>query len=52
MDAAEYLVKQHTFEKKSEDHFRYMLYHPRDEETWKLADYGKKGVRLRRSVCG
>ncbi|KAH7096025.1 hypothetical protein FB567DRAFT_47775 [Paraphoma chrysanthemicola] len=39
----EYLVKQHTFEKKSEDHFRYMIYHPRTEEEWKAAKYGATG---------
>jgi isopenicillin N synthase-like dioxygenase len=39
----EYLVKQHTYDKKSEDHFRYMLYHPRSEEEWKAANYGKNG---------
>ena len=39
----DYLVKQHTYEEKSEDHFRYMLYYPRTEEEWAEADYGKKG---------
>ncbi|KAI1612853.1 gibberellin 2-oxidase [Exophiala viscosa] len=39
----EYLVKQHTYEKKSEDHFRYMLYHPRTEEEWKASGYGSTG---------
>jgi isopenicillin N synthase-like dioxygenase len=39
----DYLVKQHTFERKSEDHFRYMLYYPRTEEEWAGADHGKKG---------
>lgn len=39
----DYLVKQHSYDKKSEDHFRYMLYHPRSEEDWAAADYGKKG---------
>lgn len=39
----EYLVKQHSWDKKSEDHFRYMLYYPRTEEEWAAADYGKKG---------
>ncbi|KAK3695811.1 gibberellin 2-oxidase, partial [Podospora appendiculata] len=38
----DYLVKQHTFDKKSEDHFRYMIYHPRTEEEWAAGDYGKK----------
>ena len=36
----EYLVKQHTFEKKSEDHFRYMIYHARTEEEWAASNYG------------
>ncbi|KAH7080576.1 hypothetical protein BKA63DRAFT_563255 [Paraphoma chrysanthemicola] len=39
----DYLVKQHTFDKKSEDHFRYMIYHPRTEEEWKAAKYGATG---------
>ncbi|CAJ2503657.1 Uu.00g110510.m01.CDS01 [Anthostomella pinea] len=39
----DYLVKQHTYEEKSEDHFRYMLYYSRNEQEWKDADYGKKG---------
>lgn len=39
----DYLVKQHTFDRKSEDHFRYMLYHPRTEQEWADANYGKKG---------
>jgi len=39
----EYLMKQHSYDKKSEDHFRYMLYHPRTEDVWKTVDYGKKG---------
>ncbi|KFZ19788.1 hypothetical protein V502_03470 [Pseudogymnoascus sp. VKM F-4520 (FW-2644)] len=28
----EYLVRQHTYEKKSEDHIRYMIYHKRTPE--------------------
>ena len=36
----EYLVKQHTYEKKSEDHYRYMLYHPRTEEEWAASGNG------------
>ncbi len=39
----DYLVKQHEFEDKSEDHLRYMLYYPRTEEEWAAANYGKKG---------
>jgi len=36
----EYLVKQHTYDKKSEDHFRYMIYHKRTEEEHAAADFG------------
>jgi isopenicillin N synthase-like dioxygenase len=36
----EYLVKQHTYEKKSEDHSRYMIYHPRTDEEWDQAKGG------------
>ncbi|KAF2638649.1 Clavaminate synthase-like protein [Massarina eburnea CBS 473.64] len=39
----EYLVKQHTYDKKSEDHFRYMIYYPRTEEEWEAAKYGATG---------
>lgn len=39
----EYLVRQHTYEKKSEDHFRYMLYYPRTEEEWADSKYGVAG---------
>ncbi|KAH8664731.1 putative oxidoreductase [Xylariales sp. PMI_506] len=39
----EYLVKQHSYEQKSEDHFRYMIYHPRTEEEWAAAKYGATG---------
>jgi isopenicillin N synthase-like dioxygenase len=38
----DYLVRQHDYETKSEDHFRYMIYYPRTEEQWAAADYGKK----------
>jgi isopenicillin N synthase-like dioxygenase len=38
----DYLVKQHTYEKKSEDHFRYMIYHARTEEEWKAAKSSAK----------
>jgi isopenicillin N synthase-like dioxygenase len=37
----EYLVKQHTYEKKSEDHFRYMIYHKRTPEEHALSGYGQ-----------
>ena len=36
----EYLVKQHKYEKKSEDHYRYMLYHPRSDEEWAASGGG------------
>lgn len=39
----EYLVRMHTYEEKSEDHFRYMLYHPRTDEEWAAAKYGATG---------
>ncbi|KAL1601518.1 hypothetical protein SLS60_006433 [Paraconiothyrium brasiliense] len=39
----EYLVKQHTYEKKSEDHFRYMIYYPRTDEEWAAAKNGATG---------
>jgi isopenicillin N synthase-like dioxygenase len=39
----DYLVRQHTYEKKSEDHFRYMIYHPRTEEEWADSKYGATG---------
>ncbi|QIW96768.1 hypothetical protein AMS68_002286 [Peltaster fructicola] len=39
----EYLVKQHTYDQKSEDHFRYMLYHPRTEQEWADSKYGATG---------
>jgi isopenicillin N synthase-like dioxygenase len=39
----DYLVKQHTYDKKSEDHFRYMLYYPRTEAQWADSNYGKQG---------
>ncbi|KAL6708386.1 hypothetical protein ACN47E_002649 [Coniothyrium glycines] len=39
----EYLVKQHTYAKKSEDHYRYMLYHPRSDAEWETAKFGATG---------
>ncbi|KAI0128989.1 gibberellin 2-oxidase [Xylariales sp. AK1849] len=39
----DFLVKQHTYDKKSEDHFRYMLYYPRTEEEWADSKYGVTG---------
>ncbi len=37
----EYLVKQHTYDKKSEDHFRYMIYHKRTPEEHAASGYGQ-----------
>ncbi|KAI9640046.1 hypothetical protein NHQ30_011609 [Ciborinia camelliae] len=37
----EYLVKQHTYDKKSEDHFRYMIYHTRTPEEHEASGYGQ-----------
>ncbi|KAK9414090.1 putative Oxidoreductase [Seiridium unicorne] len=39
----DYLVRQHTYEQKSEDHFRYMLYHPRSDEEWTDSKNGTTG---------
>ncbi|OAG10873.1 Clavaminate synthase-like protein [Paraphaeosphaeria sporulosa] len=39
----DYLVKQHTYQKKSEDHFRYMIYYPRTDEEWAAAKNGATG---------
>lgn len=37
----DYLVKQHTYDKKSEDHFRYMIYHKRTPEQHAASGYGQ-----------
>jgi isopenicillin N synthase-like dioxygenase len=37
----EYLVKQHTYEKRSEDHFRYMKYNKRTAEEHAASGYGQ-----------
>ncbi|KAE9371909.1 putative UPF0676 protein [Stipitochalara longipes BDJ] len=37
----EYLVKQHTYEKKSEDHFRYMIYRKRTPEEHAASGFGQ-----------
>jgi len=37
----EYLVRQHTYEKKSEDHFRYMLYRKRTAEEHEANGFGR-----------
>jgi isopenicillin N synthase-like dioxygenase len=37
----EYLVKQHTYEKKSEDHFRYMIYRKRTPEEHAASEFGQ-----------
>lgn len=39
----EYLVKQHTYDKKSEDHFRYMIYHKRTPEEHEASGFGHSG---------
>ncbi|KIX06838.1 uncharacterized protein Z518_04814 [Rhinocladiella mackenziei CBS 650.93] len=39
----DYLARRHTYEKKSEDHFRYMLYYPRSDTEWEASNYGKGG---------
>lgn len=39
----EYLVKQHTYEKRSEDQFRYILCYPRTDEKWADSKYGATG---------
>ncbi|KAK9779526.1 hypothetical protein AB5N19_12787 [Seiridium cardinale] len=39
----DYLVRQHTYEEKSEDHFRYMIYHPRSDEEWTDSKNGTTG---------
>ncbi|KAM3074930.1 hypothetical protein ACMFMG_008336 [Clarireedia jacksonii] len=37
----EHLVRQHTYEPKSEDHFRYMIYHKRTPEEHEKSGYGQ-----------
>lgn len=37
----EYLVPQHSYEKKSEDHFRYMIYHKRNKEEHEKSGFGR-----------
>lgn len=39
----DYLVRQHSFDRKSEDHFRYMIYHPRTDAEWAEAGNGATG---------
>jgi isopenicillin N synthase-like dioxygenase len=39
----DYLVRQHTYEKRSEDHFRYMLYQKRTPEEHEASGYGQTG---------
>ncbi|KAF2802301.1 putative UPF0676 protein [Mytilinidion resinicola] len=36
----DYLVRQHTYEKKSEDHYRYMIYHKRTPEEHAASGFG------------
>jgi isopenicillin N synthase-like dioxygenase len=38
----EFLARQHSYEQKSEDHFRYMLYHKRTPEDWAASGGGLK----------
>lgn len=37
----EFLVKQHSYEKKSEDHFRYMIYHKKSGEEHEKSGFGR-----------
>ncbi|KAH0827720.1 hypothetical protein AYO21_08892 [Fonsecaea monophora] len=39
----DYLVKQHSYNDKSEDHLRYMIYYPRTDEEWEVRNFGKEG---------
>ncbi|KAF2664667.1 putative UPF0676 protein [Microthyrium microscopicum] len=39
----DYLVRQHTYDKKSEDHFRYMIYHKRTPEEHEASGFGHSG---------
>ena len=35
----EYLARQHSYDRRSEDHFRYMIYHPRTAEEHEKAGF-------------
>lgn len=57
----DFLAKQHTYEKKSEDHFRYMLYNERTTEEWEASgnnlngghtDLGTLTLLFRQPVAG
>jgi isopenicillin N synthase-like dioxygenase len=39
----DYLVNQHTYEKRSEDHFRYMIYHQRTPAEYEASGHGEGG---------
>ncbi|TID16195.1 putative UPF0676 protein [Venturia nashicola] len=39
----EFLVRQYSYEKKSEDHFRYMIYHKRSKEENANNEFGRIG---------
>jgi len=39
----DYLVNQHTYEKRSEDHFRYMIYHQRTPAEYEASEHGVGG---------
>lgn len=39
----EYLANQHSYDRNSTDHFRYMIYHPRTKEQWAEAKNGATG---------
>lgn len=43
LDDKDYLVKQHSYEPRSEDHFRYMQYHPRTAEEHRASGYAASG---------
>lgn len=54
-------MKQHTYEKKSEDHFRYMLYRKRTAEEWEASgdnlngghtDLGTLTLLFRQPIAG
>jgi isopenicillin N synthase-like dioxygenase len=42
LEDEEFLARQHSYEKKSEDHFRYMIYRKRTPEEWAASGGGKK----------
>lgn len=38
----DFLVRQHVYEEKSEDHLRYMIYHPRTEQQLEATNFGRQ----------